>query len=263
MNISSFDGFNVVKERQKEPRFPAFVQETKLSRFPAYVQEMKLSKFPSVIQETPFTGNDDQISFPVTDPGNISVDISDTVDIDVYPFIKSNISENVSEEINSTSFENTRLLLVEFDSPWWGILVLLIFINISTIIGNILILGSWKINPSIRIPANINIMSLASSDLAIGMFVMPFSICKNFLSRWIFPGILCKVWLYMDLVLSTISIFNLVNIALDRFEAVQRPITYSSRTSLKNSLHRVGLCWVAAVLTCLPIYLLIIYFGLG
>ena len=108
MNISSFDGFNVVKERRKEPRFPAFVQETKLSRFPAYVQEMKLSKFPSYIQETPFTGNDDQISFPVTDPGNISVDISDTVDIDVYPFIKSNISENVSEEINSTSFENTR-----------------------------------------------------------------------------------------------------------------------------------------------------------
>ena len=120
MNISSFDGFNVVKERRKEPRFPdfvqetklprfpAFVQETKLPRFPAFVQEMKLSKFPSYIQETPFTGNDDQISFPVTDPGNISVDISDTVDIDVYPFIKSNISENVSEEINSTSFENTR-----------------------------------------------------------------------------------------------------------------------------------------------------------
>ena len=117
MNTSTFDGFNV-KERRKQPRFPAFVQDTKLSKFPAFAQETKLPgfpafaqemeqyKFPSFIQEKP--GNNDQISFQVTEPGNISVDISDTVDVDVYPFIKSNMSENGSEEVNSTNSENTR-----------------------------------------------------------------------------------------------------------------------------------------------------------
>ena len=117
MNTSSFDGFND-KERRKQPRFPAFVQDTKLPRFPAFAQETKLPgfpafaqeteqyKFPSFIQEKP--GNNDQISFQVTEPGNISVDISDTVDVDVYPFIKSNMSENGTEEVNSTNSENTR-----------------------------------------------------------------------------------------------------------------------------------------------------------
>ena len=106
MNTSSFDGFNVVKERRKQPRFPAFAQETKLPGFPAFAQETEQYKFPSFIQEKP--GNNDQISFQVTEPGNISVDISDTVDVDVYPFIKSNMSENGSEEVNSTNSENTR-----------------------------------------------------------------------------------------------------------------------------------------------------------
>ena len=129
MNTSTFDGFNV-KERRKQPRFPAFVQDTKLSRFPAFAQDTKLPRFPAFAQETKLPGfpafaqeteqykfpsfiqekpgNNDQISFQVTEPGNISVDISDTVDVDVYPFIKSNMSENGSEEVNSTNSENTR-----------------------------------------------------------------------------------------------------------------------------------------------------------
>ena len=65
---------------------------------------------------------------------------------------------------------------------------------------------------------------------------------------------LCSWWPFFDFFLANISIFNLVNIAIDRYRAVLSPFSYKQDNSGLNSpqLKCAG-AWAASCLLSLPI----------
>ena len=67
--------------------------------------------------------------------------------------------------------------------------------------------------------------------------------------------VFCSWWPYFDFVLANISIFNLVNIAVDRYRAVCWPFAYSQEKAGPGPRLKCGLAWAASVLLSLPILL--------
>jgi hypothetical protein len=52
-------------------------------------------------------------------------------------------------------------------------------------------------------------MSLAIADCSVGLFAMPMSAVYVLLGFWPFGLVVCHIWLSLDYVASTASIFNL------------------------------------------------------
>ena len=63
----------------------------------------------------------------------------------------------------------------------------------------------------------------------------------------------CDLWVFFDCFLTNVSIFNLVNIALDRYQAVCRPLSYSSSSFLSSPRAKCFLAWAASLLCSLPV----------
>ncbi|XP_078347435.1 neuropeptide FF receptor 1-like isoform X2 [Oculina patagonica] len=106
----------------------------------------------------------------------------------------------------------------------------MLFTFLVSVIGNSLVIYVITKHRSMRTSTNCLIMNLAVCDLLITVLMTP-TFIKQFYSgdRW-FGGamgnVTCKLLAYVDAVLLFCSIFSLVAIAVDRFLAVTRPLTY-------------------------------------
>lgn len=58
-----------------------------------------------------------------------------------------------------------------------------------------------------------------------GAFCIPVYIPYNLTGRWMLGKGLCKVWLVMDYLLCSASVFNIVLISYDRFLSVTRAVS--------------------------------------
>lgn len=103
----------------------------------------------------------------------------------------------------------------------------LLFLNSVVIIGNAVVITAVLSTKRLRmISDNYFLISLAFSDLALGVLVLPFSTAYQTLNVWLFGPSYCRFWLSLDIWLCTASIYNLVAIAADRYLAVAKPLTY-------------------------------------
>lgn len=102
-------------------------------------------------------------------------------------------------------------------------IVTLIIFDLVVVIGNSLVMIAVHTLPRLKATVNLFIVSLAASDLAIGLLVLPLSSVYEVLTYWPFGSVLCSAWLAVDVWLCTASILNLCAISLDRYLAVSRP----------------------------------------
>uniref|UniRef100_A0A3P9Q6P8 Trace amine associated receptor 1 n=1 Tax=Poecilia reticulata TaxID=8081 RepID=A0A3P9Q6P8_POERE len=95
--------------------------------------------------------------------------------------------------------------------------------------------SSFSIKPlQLHTPTNALIVSLAATDLLVGVLVFPFSMAFSLSSCLLHEDFICQVRDNFDISLSTCSILNLCCIAVDRYYAVCQPLTY--RTRMTNSI---------------------------
>ncbi|KAI8498932.1 hypothetical protein Bbelb_233850 [Branchiostoma belcheri] len=97
------------------------------------------------------------------------------------------------------------------------------------------------------------LVSLAVSDLMVGLVIMPPALVTELLGYWFFGEALCGVFLAVDIFACTASIINLCAISLDRYWSVARPADYR-RQGLSRKRVRLAIVavWVTSAAICLP-----------
>ncbi|KAM6946064.1 trace amine-associated receptor 13c-like [Aplochiton taeniatus] len=119
---------------------------------------------------------------------------------------------------------------------------------VVTIVGNsvvILSIGHFK---QLHSPTNMLVLSLALADLLLGLTVMPFSALRVILGCWFYGDTFCLLHSSFDMFLTSASIFHLVCIAVDRYEAVCNPLRYTTNITMSVAWLMVLTCWILAAL---------------
>ncbi|XP_076872292.1 trace amine-associated receptor 13c-like [Brachyhypopomus gauderio] len=119
--------------------------------------------------------------------------------------------------------------------------IALISVILMTVCGNLLIIISVCHFKQLHTPTNILILSMAVSDFLIGAFVMPPAYLQLIESCWIFTRVFCAWYLFIAYFLTSISIYNVALIAVDRYFALSMPFLYTKTVSV-NTMCTVVLC---------------------
>lgn len=104
-------------------------------------------------------------------------------------------------------------------------LSLLILLTVS---GNVLVCLAVCASRRLRCLTNCFIVSLAVTDLLLGLLVLPFSALLELNNEWPLGPAFCNFYISMDVMLCTASILTLLAISVDRYLAVTMPLRYAS-----------------------------------
>ena len=134
-----------------------------------------------------------------------------------------------------------------------GIVILSVLagiLTVYTITSNLMVIIAFKINRKLHTLSNYCLVSLAVSDLTVGIFLMPVYTVYLFIGYWPLGSFACNIWLSLDYGLCTASVVNLFVIALDRLLSVTRPLTYR-RTPRKMGV-MIASAWIVSLLIWPP-----------
>ncbi|XP_051926454.1 histamine receptor H2a [Hippocampus zosterae] len=133
------------------------------------------------------------------------------------------------------------------------ILTLLILLTIS---GNMLVCLAVCASRRLRCLTNCFIVSLAVTDLLLGLAVLPFSAHLQLTDDWPLGPVFCNFYISMDVMLCTASILTLMAISMDRYLAVTMPLRYSSLVLPWRVFVAMASVWTVSVaVSFLPIYM--------
>uniref|UniRef100_UPI003AAE4833 histamine H3 receptor n=1 Tax=Centroberyx gerrardi TaxID=166262 RepID=UPI003AAE4833 len=127
--------------------------------------------------------------------------------------------------------------------------VLMVTLVVVVVAGNALVIMAFIVDKSLRNQSNYFFLNLAISDFLVGAFCIPVYIPYNLTGRWMLGKGLCKVWLIMDYLLCSASVFNIVLISYDRFLSVTRAVKYrAQRNMTRHAVTKMVAVWVLAFL---------------
>ena len=133
--------------------------------------------------------------------------------------------------------------------------IILYSLTIWTIIGNIFVWIALFTNKQLKQGgmSNYLIGNLALSDLLLGLTVLPFSATFSTLKNWVFGRYLCDIWLSIDVLCCTASIWGLLVIAIDRYIATNHPIMYrKQKNSVKTAIIYCTIAWIVSFAISIP-----------
>ncbi|XP_035279611.1 trace amine-associated receptor 1-like [Anguilla anguilla] len=117
-------------------------------------------------------------------------------------------------------------------------------IIVITMSGNLLVITSIAHFKQLHTSTNYLILSLAMCDFLLGAFVMPCSAVRSVTGCWYLGDFLCKLHTSTDITLSTVSIFHLSFISVDRYFAVCDPLMYKSLINSAAVLIMLTISWL-------------------
>ncbi|XP_034385780.1 histamine H3 receptor [Cyclopterus lumpus] len=127
--------------------------------------------------------------------------------------------------------------------------VLMVALDVVVVAGNALVIMAFIVDKTLRNQSNYFFLNLAISDFLVGAFCIPMYIPYNLTGRWMLGKGLCKVWLIMDYLLCTASVFNIVLISYDRFLSVTRAVKYrAQRNMTRQAVFKMVAVWALAFL---------------
>uniref|UniRef100_A0A672KXY5 G-protein coupled receptors family 1 profile domain-containing protein n=1 Tax=Sinocyclocheilus grahami TaxID=75366 RepID=A0A672KXY5_SINGR len=112
-----------------------------------------------------------------------------------------------------------------------------------TVFLNLLVIISISHFKKLHTPTNLIILSLAVADMLVGLIVMPIEATRLIETCWYFGDTFCRLFLTMMGLLFSVSLSNLVLIAVDRFVAVCHPLLYPQKITMTKTFIIVSLCW--------------------
>lgn len=145
----------------------------------------------------------------------------------------------------------------------WQVVVIVLLtgmLSLVTIIGNVLVVVSFKVNRQLKTVNNYFLLSLAVADLIIGVISMNLYTAYLVMGYWAIGNWACDLWLAIDYVASNASVMNLLVISFDRYFSITRPLTYRAKRTTKRAGIMIGLAWFVSLVLWAPAILLWQYF---
>lgn len=175
----------------------------------------------------------------------------DTLEYD----IGSNTSATVLPSFTCGSNSSSWLLSTPVCSTKYESIVTFVFVAITlgvitfiTIVGNVLVLLALYRFKKLRSMSNCLIGNLAISDLLLALSVLPISTTYDLLGYWVFGENMCTVWLCIDVLYCTASIWGLCTIAVDRYTATVYPVWYLEKKSPRRALVSIIFVWMFSII---------------
>ena len=131
-----------------------------------------------------------------------------------------------------------------------GLTVLAGLLILHTITANLMVIIAFRTNKQLHTLSNYCLVSLAVSDMIVGILLMSVFTIYLFIGYWPLGAFFCDLWLSLDYGVCTASILNLLVIAVDRLLSVSRPLTYR-RTPTKMGL-MIAAAWLVSGLIWAP-----------
>ncbi|KAJ8794888.1 hypothetical protein J1605_002931 [Eschrichtius robustus] len=125
-------------------------------------------------------------------------------------------------------------------------------VSLITIVGNVLVMISFKVNSQLKTVNNYYLLSLACADLIIGIFSMNLYTTYILMGHWALGSLACDLWLALDYVASNVSVMNLLVISYDRYFSITRPLTYRAKRTPKRAGIMIGLAWLISFILWAP-----------
>jgi 5-hydroxytryptamine receptor 7 len=168
------------------------------------------------------------------------------------------------EVINKTNLSTTRslahLIITIMICP---------LICILTIMGNLVVILTVCFVRKLQTASNILIVSLAVSDILVGLIIMPlamgiltfhfnpinlssFILVPEIANRWILGSIMCDIWTSTDVLLCSSSILNFLVISIDRYFIIKHPFKYAPMRTVKLLSLMITGVWILSALVSLP-----------
>ncbi|XP_070573719.1 octopamine receptor-like [Ptychodera flava] len=133
--------------------------------------------------------------------------------------------------------------------------VILAIIIIVTIVANALILIAFYTHQNLqRRPTNHFYASLAISDLAAGIFVLPLAAYDSLLGMdgWKLGKICCVTWISIDYFVYNASVYVMCAICLDRYMCILHAVYYRNKRSLRLVRGMNVVAWLLGFITSVP-----------
>jgi leucokinin receptor len=143
-----------------------------------------------------------------------------------------------------------------YDIPSWLAIVLTIIyllVSLCAVCGNWMVLWIVVKSPAMRNVTNLFIANLASADIIIGAFAIPFQFQAALLQKWLLPHFMCSFCPTVQVVSLNLSIFTLVALSVDRHRAITQP--FKPRITKKMGIIIIFIIWVISIMTAIPTYL--------
>ncbi|XP_049611969.1 muscarinic acetylcholine receptor M5b [Syngnathus scovelli] len=154
---------------------------------------------------------------------------------------------------NST-FANTTHIHSAPHSLWEVITIATVsaIVSLITIVGNVLVMVSFKVNSQLKTVNNYYLLSLAFADLIIGVLSMNLYTTYILMGYWSLGSLACDLWLAVDYVASNASVMNLLVISFDRYFSITRPLTYRAKRTPRRAALMIGLAWLVSFVLWAP-----------
>ncbi|XP_019867669.1 muscarinic acetylcholine receptor DM1 isoform X2 [Aethina tumida] len=160
--------------------------------------------------------------------------------------MNSSPTENASVVINApheATYSLTQVVLIGTVAA---------ILSVITVVGNIMVMISFKIDKQLQTISNYFLFSLAVADFAIGLISMPLFTVSTLLGYWPLGPLICDTWLALDYLASNASVLNLLIISFDRYFSVTRPLTYRAKRTTNKAAFMIACAWGISLLLWPP-----------
>ncbi|XP_057708931.1 trace amine-associated receptor 13c-like [Corythoichthys intestinalis] len=120
---------------------------------------------------------------------------------------------------------------------------------ILTVLLNLLVIVAISHFRQLHTPTNLLLLSLAVSDVLVGLLVWPTDIYQR-TSCWAFGDVACICYQLASFIILSTSVGNMVLISVDRYIAICDPLHYNVKVTVNRIQLCVCLCWFLLSLYC-------------